>query len=344
MKQTLLAAALLTVSLTPTTAQQAPASPPGPSLLPNLRRVCSSTRSTRPPTRAPTSISSPAAAGCQEPGAARPRELGPLRRAAGAQQRDAAQDSRGCRAPAPIRRRKKIGDYYASCMDEAAIDANGAAPLDPLLKKIAALSSVNALAAARRRAAHDRRQRLLSVRRAGDFKDASTRNGDRSTRAGSACPIATTTSADDAKSMDLRQAVRRARRQDVGAGRRAAGAGRSGGSDQVMTLRDRAGEERARRGPRRDPNKVYHKMSHAELQALTPQFQWARYFTGIGSPPIYAINVAEPDFVKAFGQVLAATPLDRDQGLPALARRARVGRRAAEAVRRRELPLLRHRR
>src|SRR6478752_6665914 len=60
---------------------------------------------------------------------------------------------------------------------------------------------------------------------------------------------------------------------------------------------------------RRDPNKVYHKMSNAELQALSPQFQWARYFTGIGSPPIYAINVAEPDFVKAFGQVLASTPL-----------------------------------
>src|SRR6185369_5749355 len=41
---------------------------------------------------------------------------------------------------------KKIGDYYASCMDEAAIDAKGAAPLDPLLKKINALTSVNALA------------------------------------------------------------------------------------------------------------------------------------------------------------------------------------------------------
>jgi putative endopeptidase len=61
---------------------------------------------------------------------------------------------------------------------------------------------------------------------------------------------------------------------------------------------------------RRDPAKVYHKMSNAELQALTPAFPWARYFSGIGSPPIYAINVAEPEFVKAFGRILAATPLD----------------------------------
>ena len=41
---------------------------------------------------------------------------------------------------------KKIGDYYATCMDETAINAKGAAPLDPLQKKIAALTSVNGLA------------------------------------------------------------------------------------------------------------------------------------------------------------------------------------------------------
>ena len=61
---------------------------------------------------------------------------------------------------------------------------------------------------------------------------------------------------------------------------------------------------------RRDPNKIYHKLSVAELQALTPQFQWQRYFTGIGAPPIYALNVTEPDFFKAMGQALASTPID----------------------------------
>ena len=34
---------------------------------------------------------------------------------------------------------QKIGDYYASCMDQAAIDAKGAAPLKPDLERIAAL-------------------------------------------------------------------------------------------------------------------------------------------------------------------------------------------------------------
>ncbi|HEV8348390.1 MAG TPA: M13 family metallopeptidase N-terminal domain-containing protein [Vicinamibacterales bacterium] len=40
---------------------------------------------------------------------------------------------------------KKIGDYYASCMDEPAINKKGTPPLDPLMKKIAALSSITEL-------------------------------------------------------------------------------------------------------------------------------------------------------------------------------------------------------
>src|SRR5262245_47282943 len=33
----------------------------------------------------------------------------------------------------------KIGDYYAACMDEKGIEAKGAAPLQPALKRIASL-------------------------------------------------------------------------------------------------------------------------------------------------------------------------------------------------------------
>src|SRR4029077_1125286 len=42
---------------------------------------------------------------------------------------------------------QKIGDYYASCMDEKAIDARGLAPLKPELDRIAALKSKDGLAA-----------------------------------------------------------------------------------------------------------------------------------------------------------------------------------------------------
>ena len=43
--------------------------------------------------------------------------------------------------------RRKIGDYYASCLDEAAIDAKGLKPFAPELERIAALKDKKGLAA-----------------------------------------------------------------------------------------------------------------------------------------------------------------------------------------------------
>ena len=40
---------------------------------------------------------------------------------------------------------QEIGDYFAACMDEAAIEKAGAAPLQPVLKQIAALKSLKDL-------------------------------------------------------------------------------------------------------------------------------------------------------------------------------------------------------
>ena len=53
---------------------------------------------------------------------------------------------------------------------------------------------------------------------------------------------------------------------------------------------------------RRNPETIYHKMTQAELQALTPRFDWPRYLRGVGAPPLSAVNVTEPDFFKAFDQ------------------------------------------
>jgi endothelin-converting enzyme/putative endopeptidase len=62
---------------------------------------------------------------------------------------------------------------------------------------------------------------------------------------------------------------------------------------------------------RREPTMIYHKLTPTELQELTGRFDWSRYFAGLGAPPVYALNVTEPDFFKAMGQVLASTPLDQ---------------------------------
>ena len=60
---------------------------------------------------------------------------------------------------------------------------------------------------------------------------------------------------------------------------------------------------------RRDPTKVYHKMANADLQAMTPHFNWERYFRQVGAPRFTALNVSEPDFFTSLDRVLSTTPL-----------------------------------
>jgi predicted metalloendopeptidase len=59
----------------------------------------------------------------------------------------------------------------------------------------------------------------------------------------------------------------------------------------------------------RDPVKVYHKMSLAEAQALTPHFSWTSYFQAVGSPKLTEMNIGQPDFFKAVDGMLTSVSL-----------------------------------
>ena len=48
----------------------------------------------------------------------------------------------------------------------------------------------------------------------------------------------------------------------------------------------------------RDPDKTYHKMTVAELKALTPSFSWEPYLKAVGHPELKQINVGQPDFSR----------------------------------------------
>ena len=60
---------------------------------------------------------------------------------------------------------------------------------------------------------------------------------------------------------------------------------------------------------RRDPDRTYNKRSRAELQAMTPNFNWDNYFNAAGAPAFDTLNVGMPDFIVAFDKVLFNTDL-----------------------------------
>jgi putative endopeptidase len=203
---------------------------------------------------------------------------------------------------------KKIGDYYASCMDEAGIEKKGGSPLDADLKRIAALKS-----------AADLPQLLASLHITGvsaffsfgaepDFKNAKMVIA-AIDQGGLGLPDRDYYFRDDAKSVDLRkQYVEHVANMAALAGTPRTGA--AGSADLVMRMETALAKGALDAVSRRDPVKVYHKMTVTELQALSPHFKWAAYFKALQAPAFQSVNVAEPEYVKAFDQVIGTAPVD----------------------------------
>ena len=61
---------------------------------------------------------------------------------------------------------------------------------------------------------------------------------------------------------------------------------------------------------RRDPANLNHNLSEQDLQALTPDFSWNEYLRSLGSPPTAHYLVMTPDFFKGVNQLIADVPLE----------------------------------
>ncbi|MGD0547005.1 MAG: M13 family metallopeptidase, partial [Terracidiphilus sp.] len=60
----------------------------------------------------------------------------------------------------------------------------------------------------------------------------------------------------------------------------------------------------------RDPEKVYHIYPVADLQKLTPEFDYAVYFNDVKVRPFDTLNVATPEFFKGLEALIAKEPID----------------------------------
>jgi len=60
---------------------------------------------------------------------------------------------------------------------------------------------------------------------------------------------------------------------------------------------------------RRSPEKTYNKMTVAELQKLSPDYNWNNFFTTIGLENVDFVNVSQVDFLKAMSNQLKTTPI-----------------------------------
>jgi putative endopeptidase len=210
-------------------------------------------------------------------------------------------------APDPDRNavNQKIGDYYASCMDEKAIDAKGADPLKPELDRIARIQSKSELADAAAAMIDD--NVLFRFESIQDYRDANqvVANAD---QGGLGLPDRDYYTKDDAKSQELRrQYLAHVQKMFalLGDSPEAAAAA----AQTVMRIETALAKGSMTRVERRDPKALDHKMATTELEKVAPDFPWPVYFAKVGMPSLSSLNVSAPNFFKALSAQLAAESL-----------------------------------
>jgi endothelin-converting enzyme/putative endopeptidase len=203
---------------------------------------------------------------------------------------------------------QKIGDYYASCMDQPAINGKALAPIEPQLDRIAALRDASALAPVLADLHATGVAGFFDFGSGADFKNANEVIA-QVDQGGLGLPDRDYYLKDDPKSKELRdQYVQHVTRMLELAGDSHDRA--SAGSAAVMRIETALAKSSLDRVSRRTPANVYHKMSAADAGALMPAFAWNAYLRGTEAPPIADVNVSVPDFLKAFNALITSTPID----------------------------------
>ncbi len=202
---------------------------------------------------------------------------------------------------------RKLGDFYGACMDEAAIETNGLAPITPELARIDAIKDVPELRAEISRLQPMGADVLFNFGSEEDRKD-STMVVAAAIQAGLGLPERDYYLKKDEKSVKLRdQYVAHVTKMLELSGEKTATA--SANAKAILALETRLAEASQNNIDFRDPDKTYHPLPAADVAKAHPNLEWVRYFQEQGVPASITVNVWQPDFFKAADGLLKSVPL-----------------------------------
>ncbi|HEY6071260.1 MAG TPA: M13 family metallopeptidase [Chthoniobacterales bacterium] len=203
---------------------------------------------------------------------------------------------------------KKVGDYYASGMDEKTIEAMKTKPLKDELAKIDSMKDKNDVL---KEIAHLQMSGVnvfFNFGSSQDDKD-STREIANAVQGGLGMPDRDYyTKTDDASKKLRDQYVAHVTKMLTLLGDPADKAAES--AKKIMALETSLAQASRTRVELRDPQKNYNKMTQDEFQKLTPDWNWGDYFKELGLTNPGDINVHQPDFFKAANTAFTSTSLD----------------------------------
>ena len=200
---------------------------------------------------------------------------------------------------------QKIGDYYATCMDTAALETKGLAVLTPAMERINALGSLQDLAPLVAALQKDGVTTLFRLDSEADYKDARHQVAELGQpRLG--LPERGYYLRTDAKSVTLRkQYEEHIARMLTLAGEPVQQA--AADAARVLALETTLATASLSQEELRDPPRLYHPTTLAALRTQLHSFNLDAYLNGTGAPAFTSLNVATPDYFTALEKTLPQT-------------------------------------
>lgn len=205
---------------------------------------------------------------------------------------------------------QKIGDLYNIAMDSTKLNKEGAAPIKPYLKKIAALkgkSGISSLMAEMRQIGLDP---YFTVYVSADDMNSSM-NMVHTYQSGISMGEREYYLENDAKTKEIRDKYK----QHVVKMFQLAGYDKATAQKamiSVMAIETRLAKAARTKVELRDPHANYNKMTVAELKKQYPSFGWDVFFTDFGLKDLKEINVGQPASIKEVVNIINTVPL-KDQ-------------------------------
>jgi putative endopeptidase len=208
---------------------------------------------------------------------------------------------------APGTDQQKVGDYYASFLDEAAVEARGLQPLNEELARIDAIKTKQDVAGYVGRAQRMFVSHPFAYFVAVDEKN-STQYISTVTQTGLGMPDRDYYLSDDAKLKGIREKYQPYVRDLLTL---AQTPDAPGAAEKIYAIETRIAQAHWTRVQNRDAEKTYNRHERPALAKLMPSFDWDAFLRGaqIPSEKVAAVNVTQPSYFEALDKIFAEVPV-----------------------------------
>ncbi len=203
---------------------------------------------------------------------------------------------------------QKVGDFYAACMDEPAIEKRGLDAIKPQLEEVSRLHAVREMAPLIAQLQLDYGRSIVFAGGSDQDPDNSEEQIAALDQGGLGLPDRDYYTKDDAKSKETRERYLQHVQKIFQLLGDAPGTSKKN-AETVMRMETALAQASLTRVERRDPYKMKNKMKVAALEQLAPNFNWQAYYSQLQYPKFEILNVTAPAFFKEVNAEIAREPL-----------------------------------